>query len=140
MLRELAATGVGAAAIAEVLERSEQAVRDQASRQRVSVRRSGERRGLILGERRAARFEHEVRTAVLIGVVDPADAERRARRSGDLCPSCSSRYASTRSGFCEPCHLRRLAEAHREELAIIAGRRELDAARALKYRARRQSR
>lgn len=139
-LRELAAAGLGIVAVADQLERSVASVRRQAERQRISLRRAGERRGAILGELRHERLPHELREAVFLGVSDPVAAERRVTIRGDLCPACGHRYAETRTGLCAPCHLRRLAEAHREELAIVAGRRELDAARALKYRARRSTR
>lgn len=139
-LRELAASGIGLAEVAVGLDRSERSVKGQAVRQRISLRRTGERRGSILGELAGHRLPTEIRTAVFIGFSDPVSAEQRSRRSGELCPGCAARYVSTRSGFCDPCHLKRLAEGHREELAVAAGRRELDAARALKYRARRSTR
>ena len=139
-LRELAAAGVGLVVIAETLERSTASVRRQAERQRISLRRAGERRGAIIGELARERLPRDLREAVFLGVSDPVVAERRVTSTGDLCPSCARRHVETRTGLCAPCHLRRLAEAHREELAIVAGRRELDAARALKYRARRASR
>jgi hypothetical protein len=106
----------------------------------VSLRRAGERRGSILGELPARRLPAELRTAVLVGFVDQHAAELRAGSSGDLCPACVRRSIATRSGLCEPCHLSRLAAGHREEIAVAAGRREVDAARALKYRARKQTR
>jgi hypothetical protein len=104
------------------------------------LRRAGERRGSVLGELPAHRLPRELRVAVFLGVSDPARAEQRVAIRGDLCPGCSLRPARSRTGLCEPCHLRRLIEGHREELAVAGGRRELDAARAMKYRARRATR
>jgi hypothetical protein len=139
-LRELAAAGIGAPAIAEQLERTEASIRKQASAQRISLRTAGERRGMILGELPHGRLPDELREAVFLGSSDPVAASERSRRRAELCPACGIRDVSTRAGFCDTCYLRRLAAAHREEIATEAGRRELDAARALKYRARRATR
>jgi hypothetical protein len=139
-LRRLAEAGLGTAAIAAALERTEGSVRQQASRHRISLRRAGERRGSIMGELPHRRLEPELREAVFLGVTDPRSAESRAHARGDLCPGCSSRPISTRSGFCDVCYLSRLIQGHRDELAVAGARLELDAARAMKYRQRKQRR
>jgi hypothetical protein len=139
-LRTLALAGLGAAAIADALERSPKAVRRQAEKHRISLRRAGERRGSIMGELPAGRLDPTLREAVFLGVTDPGAAERRMLATGELCPGCALRPSSTRSGLCDVCHLGRLIEGHRDELAVAGRRLELDAARAMKYRARRAGR
>lgn len=139
-LRELASAGIGLPAIAVLLERSPKSVERQASRHRISLRTPGERRGLIMGEQNRRRLDPELREAVFLGVSDPVAAERRSTALGELCPGCSLRYVNTRSGLCDVCHLKRLAAGHRDELAVRDSRLELDAARAMKYRARKASR
>jgi hypothetical protein len=139
-LRELAEAGIGVEAIAAALERTSGAVRQQASRHRISLRKAGERRGSIMGELPHRRLEPELREAVFLGVTDPRSAERRSRAGGELCPGCAVRPSNTRSGLCDVCHLQRLIQGHRDELAVAGARLELDAARAMKYRQRKQHR
>lgn len=139
-LRELAAAGAGLAAIAAELGRSPGSIRSRAHALRISLRRAGERRGSIIGELPDRRLPADVRAAVFLGTTDPLAVERRTYASRELCPSCAMRPISTRAGYCEVCHLRELTQGHRDEIAVVSGRREVDAARAAKYRARRASR
>jgi hypothetical protein len=136
-LRKIAA--MGAELAAAELGRSERSVRVQASRHGISLRRTGERRGSVLGERAPGTLPPEERRAVLYGVADPARALARARLdvAGSLCPACGYRPAEVRStGLCAVCHDRRLAEAHRQEAYAVEARRDLVTARQQKRRAR----
>ena len=58
----------------------------------------------------------------------PAEAidARIALDSGaDLCPCCATREISVASsGLCRPCHLKRLAAAHRDSLSDLAAEEE----------------
>lgn len=142
---------LGAEAVAELLERSIGAVRQQAWRMRISLRRLGERRGLILGQPRGVSLRSETATAlnlgqlredVLVRAVDPGRIERRVRDEvlgTELCPGCARRPQEVKSmGLCENCHLRLLAEAHRLEPDRIEAQRELDRERQRKSRRRRR--
>lgn len=133
-LRKLA--HLGPIALADQLGRSVGSIKMQASRQRISLRRPGERRGCVLGERHPGQLHTEVRTLVFVGTSDPERAERRALSTDPLCPDCGHRPQERRSGLCEVCYLRRLTWSHRQEAAIASARRELDAARQAKHRAR----
>jgi hypothetical protein len=136
-LRRLAP--LGAVAVAVELGRSERSVRVQASRIGVSLRRSGERRGNVLGERVAGQLPPEHRKAVLYGTSDAERALTRARAGSNdpLCPACTYRPIQNRqTGLCDVCHIRRLTAAHREEAQLIEARRELVTARQQKHRAR----
>lgn len=144
---------LGATAVATLLGRSVRAVRLAASRNRISLRRQGERRGIILGQPRAVSWSSQsgagadstrlsaIREDALAGVIDLGDLERRAleemvSRTRSLCPSCGARPQERRStGLCEPCHLRGLARAHRDEMDRREARRDLWAARQAKHRA-----
>lgn len=129
----------GAAAVAEALGRSVRSVQRQAARQGVSLRRRGERRGSVIGERVPGALPSDLRRLALDGI---SDAERALRRvlldlSGELCPSCTYRPAEVAStGLCNVCHDRRLAAAHRQEVVTVSARRELVTARQQKHRAR----
>lgn len=108
---------LGAAALAELLERSQRSVEAAASRHRISIRRRGERRGTVLCQPRGVSLAPEMReTLVDAGALI---AERlRIDHEGDLCPACGRRPQRVRStGLCVPCHKERLAEAHREVIA-----------------------
>jgi len=90
----------------------------------------------------ATAFAEEVRA----GEVDFLEVVRMAAEelegSLKVCPSCGFRpirpkTPAGRDGQCITCHLRHLAEAHREMLSIIEARREQDAAKHLVHRRRR---
>lgn len=145
----------GAVVVAIMLGRSEHSVRQAAKRYRVSLRRKGERRGLILGQTRRWADGAQtgvdgsrlavIREEVLAGVVDMATLEARIRVSVSgprrpICPSCCQREQERPStGLCEVCHLRELARAHRDEVERREARRELWQARQEKSRARRRT-
>lgn len=152
-LREHASQG--ALVVAVMLGRSEHSVRQAAKRLRISLRRKGERRGLILGQTGAwadgaqtgvdaARLSL-IRDEVLAGVVDISVLEARVRQSvhgphRPMCPSCCQREQERSStGLCEVCHLRELARAHRDEVERRDARRELWQARQEKSRSRRRT-
>ena len=137
LLREHAHQGVHVVAI--VLGRSVKSVEWAASVRRISLRRTGERRGIVLGQRgrwgeqpgmdpsRAA----AIRVDILAGNVDMGELERRARDMAHgtrrpMCPSCGQREQERPStGLCEVCHNRALAQAHRDEVERRESRREL---------------
>jgi hypothetical protein len=138
-LRRLAPLGARVAAAA--LGRSVASVQKAAARHRISLRRAGERRGLVLGQPRGTRATGELaalRAAVLQGLVDAAEVEARgasALRGSALCPGCASRPPEVSStGFCRPCHLRALARGLEHARAETAARREWDAARQRRHR------
>lgn len=130
---------LGAVELARLLETTPRAVRNLAHRQRISLRRRGERRGILLGQPR------ELRLSELVGERLAADRktaalvlERSELTAADqLCPECCARPVRVRkTGLCLPCHKRRLADAHRELLAETEAGRELWQARQALKRAR----
>jgi len=143
---------LGAETVASMLGRSVTAVTMQASKHRVSLRRSGETRGVVLGQPKGERWADQIRAGVpperlaairrdvLNGQVDMATLEARAReavhgKAKPICPSCGQRNVErAQTGLCSPCHWRELARAHRDEADRIEARRELDAARQEKSR------
>lgn len=144
-LRRLAP--MGAATIAEILGRSTKSVQKQAHTQRISLRRAGETRGLILGQPAGISFTRgafgtrallQLREDVLAGRVDVERIERRARlltRGGQLCPSCSKRPVEvSMTGLCEDCHVRELADNHALEADRLEAERLLDRERQRKHR------
>ena len=153
-LRQLAR--LGAEAVADRLGRTVRSVRNQAHRQRISLRREGSRGGLVLGQPRgvslrAARADRaearalaEARERVLRGELDPALLDLEVRRAariarGDpLCPACSRAPQETVHGLCRDCHLRELARAYRERGPdrALEARREWDRERQRVKRAR----
>jgi hypothetical protein len=146
LVRLRANSSLGAAAVAERLGRSVEAVRAQAKRQRVSLRRAGERRGRILGlptlpdsDHRAAALER-LRDDVLAGQADMGRIERRALaivRGDSLCPHCTRLPVEvSTSGLCEDCHVDTLIEGHKLEYATLAKQRELVMVRQMKHRLR----
>jgi hypothetical protein len=129
---------LGAKALALVLGRTERSVVSAAARLRISLRPAGERRGHVLGQPRTEAWAGtQLRADVLAGEVDMAALEARAREialgldSGKpVCPACGARPQQRPStGLCEPCHLRALAAAHRENDATKQAQRELWRAR-----------
>lgn len=156
-LRDLA--HLGAATAAEVLGRSIGSVKQAAHRHRISLRRPGCRRGLVLGQPRSVSWAsarsagrlisafRRVREEVLAGQLDMAELENEVTRAakiarGDpLCPGCSRNPQEIpHTGLCRDCHYRRLAEAHRGLRTIRAPRRELWRAKQHKSRSRRSKR
>lgn len=138
-LRRLAP--LGAAAAAAALGRSVASVKRAAQRHRISLRRKGERRGLVLGQPRGMRTEGEIarlRRAVLAGELDPGEVEARGRAvllGLELCPACAARPAEVSStGLCRPCHLRALAHGAAHVRAEVQARRAWDAERQRKHR------
>lgn len=75
-------------------------------------------------------------------VLECADADMQ--QSGqELCPSCARVVRpgtpAYRNGICTVCHLHRLRDAHREKLAELAAKREVNAAKRQLSRARKSS-
>lgn len=130
VLRENAS--LGAAEVARLLGREERAVRQAAYRHRISLRRRGSRRGLVLGQPRGVSLGAELREDLLSGKVDAAVIARRmaADHDAELCPCCGRRPVRVEaSGMCRVCHLEALAAHHLELLAEIQAQRELWTAR-----------
>jgi len=130
---------LGAEELARLLGTTPCAVRNLAHRQRISLRRRGERRGILLGQPR------DLSLAELVGGKLAADRKTAAlvlerselTAAGELCPECCARPVRVRkTGLCLPCHKRRLADAHRELLAEAEAGRELWQARQALKRAR----
>lgn len=121
--------GLGVDELARLTGRSRQAVKAAAHRSGISLRRPGERRGLLLGQPRGLRLGEllpaaDRETAALVL------ARQRIDEGAELCPSCCVRPVRVKStGLCIPCHKRRLAEVHRELLAEREATRELWQAR-----------
>lgn len=142
---------LGAAGVAELLERPVHSVRNQAYRLRISLRRDGTTQGLVLGQPRGVSFAgnaaaralqlRELRRASLAGEIDLARIERRAAliaRGAPLCPGCTKRPVEKRTtGLCLDCHLGQLAEGHRLEASLRERVREVDREKQAKARARR---
>ena len=143
----------GAGAVSAMLGRSEAAIWSAAKRYRISLRRRGETRGKILGQRGAwsaisaidgARLDL-IRSEVLDGILDVAILEARIREEHHgprrpLCPACGQRHQERpATGLCEVCHLRELARAHRDEVERRDARRELWQARQDKHRRRKRA-
>lgn len=144
----------GAATVSAILGRTEASVWSAAKRYRVSLRRRGETRGRILGQRGAWTVDTSgvdparlalIRTEAIAGVVDVAILEARIRDEfhgprRPLCPACSQRpQERPATGLCEVCHLRELARAHRDEVERRDARRELWQARQDKHRRRKRA-
>lgn len=137
----------GARAVAELLGRTVESVRTQARDQRISLRRSGERRGVVLGQPRGESWgsrsdTRRIREAMLLGRIDPTAVEETIARlvaedPPPLCPLCAARWADHRSGVCRVCHYQALAAAHRDAEALAGAQRELWQARQEKSRTRR---
>lgn len=144
----------GALWIALQLGRTVRSVKAAANRNRISLRRSGERRGLLLGQRRDESLAdlrqvglndpQAIRDAVVDGRLDLADVERQiqALTAGDvppICPACGVRNVDRAVGWCSPCYARQLAAAHRDQVDRLEAQRDLDAARQAKARSRRRA-
>jgi len=130
---------LGAAAVALLLGRSVTSVRFEAHRFRISLRRTGERRGLVLGQPRGQAILPVIRGDVVSGKVSAeAIAERMTLlRDAALCPVCARRPIEVpSSGYCVCCHKRLLSEAHLAELEKIDAQRSLWSSRQALCRAR----
>jgi ribosomal protein L37AE/L43A len=147
---------LGAKALAGIFGRSQRSVVCAATRLRISLRPPGERRGLILGQPRAQSWAEQksigmtadrlerIRDDVLSGDVTMTSLEARAReialgdRARPVCPACGARPQERKStGLCEPCHLRALAQAHRDSESQRDAQRELWRARQESSRSKR---
>lgn len=130
----------GARTVAQMLGRSLRSVKAAAHRQRISLRRRGERRGSVLGQPRGVSIQAAIRSDVVDGRVDATALAVRMRIDSEagLCPSCARRPATvTMTGLCDVCHLDRLTRAHLDEVEKIDAQRALDASRQTLCRARR---
>jgi hypothetical protein len=133
---------LGAREVACLLGRTPRSVEQAAHRNRISLRRPGCRSGTVLGQPRGVSLAAGMRSDLVDGRVS---AELLASRMAiddelPLCPVCGCRPARVPStGFCRPCHLKRLAEVHREALSEIEAQQDLWAARQHLKRARRQA-
>lgn len=138
-LREHAS--LGATELARRMDRTPAAVKRAASRHRISLRRQGSRCGSVLGQPRGVSLRRELRRDLVSGRVDPELIARRLRldEGETLCPVCVARPVRVAStGLCRVCHLRRLAELHREAIDELEAQRELWTARQQLKRARNQ--
>lgn len=136
-LREHASLGAGE--LAQRIGRSPAAVKRAASRFGISLRRPGSRRGSVLGQPRGVSLRRELRADLVSGRVDQELLARRLRldAEAELCPLCVARpIRVAATGLCRVCHLRELAEAHREALEELEAQRELWTARQQLKRAR----
>lgn len=141
-LRSLARYGADHAA--SELGRTVRSVRNAAHRHRISLRVRGERRGIVLGQARGESWkalgdqaqQHAALSAMrdehLAGRLDLAKVERLARRQHliatgtPLCPGCSRNPQERRTtGLCEDCHLRALAQAHRDVELLQEAQRDV---------------
>jgi hypothetical protein len=136
-LREHAS--LGAEELARRMDRSPAAVKRAASRFRISLRRPGSRRGSVLGQPRGVSLRRSLRSDVAGGRVDAEVLARRMQLDADaeLCPLCLARPIRVAvTGLCRVCHLRELAEHHREAIDELEAQRDLWAARQQLKRAR----
>ena len=90
----------------------------------------------------ATAFAEEVRAGEVDFLEVVLMAAEELEGSLEVCPTCAfrpirPRTTAGRDGQCITCHLRHLAEAHRELLTIIEARQEQDAAKHLLHRRRR---
>jgi len=134
VLRECA--HLGADELARRLGRTRPSVKRAAQRYRISLRRPGVRDGLLLGQPRGLSLRRDMREALL---AYPHLLEQRLQMDyeAELCPACAAREISVAStGLCRPCHLRHLAEIHREAIAEQQAKRALWVERQRLHRAR----
>lgn len=97
-----------------------------AGRNRISLRRKGERRGTVLGQPRGMRLRDILPDGVDRKTAELILARQQIDRDAELCPSCGRRPAAIKTtGFCLPCHKRHLASIHRDILAEEEATREL---------------
>ena len=132
-------SSLGAQALSDLMERSLWSVKNAAHRHRISLRRTGSRRGAILGQPRGCSVCAELRSDVMTGKVDQELLARRVEveRHASMCPDCGRRPAQVaKSGLCRICHSQRLSEAHLEQLDELDSRRALWSSRQALHRAR----
>jgi hypothetical protein len=105
---------LGAAALADLLDRSLWSVKRAAYRQRISLRRPGDARGHVLGQPRTLRLRADVREA-LRSAPDLYAQRLWVSREASICPDCAHRSIQVEtSGLCRPCHARHLERLYRE--------------------------
>lgn len=113
---------LGAAALAELLDRSLWSVKRAAYRQRISLRRPGDARGHVLGQPRTLRLRVDAREAMRM-TPDLYAQRLRVSRQASICPECARRPIQVEtSGLCQPCHARHLERLYRDaqgELDLI---------------------
>ncbi|MGO8684200.1 MAG: hypothetical protein ACLQUT_06435 [Thermoleophilia bacterium] len=130
----------GLLALVVRLGRSPASVTMAAHRFRISLRRPGQRGGLVLGQPRHASLSRAQRRSMLDRLTATLTARNLAADldpESQLCPLCAMRVVTvTSTGLCGVCHMKKLAEAHRDALAEIEAQRELLAARQQLHRAR----
>lgn len=125
---------LGADTLAHLLGRTPNAIRLQAAKLRISLRRAGERRGRVLGQQPSTELPPGWRD---LAVTDPATASTLAQDAltqAPLCPRCATWPQAPRLGICRVCHTHALAEAHRHAQALATAKRDLDQARQAKHR------
>lgn len=133
LLRENA--HLGRYAVAELLNRSPASVRDAARRHRISLRRTGIRSGLVMGQPRNVSLSDLPALEALAADPDVdvddviARAEARARREQELCPRCTRRRINHDAGICRTCWLQLVAEEHRAARSEVEAQREVWRAR-----------
>ena len=130
---------LGAEEVARRMDRSPAAVKRAASRFRISLRRPGSRRGSVLGQPRGVSLRRQLRADLVDGRVDPEVLASRMEldAEAELCPLCVARpIRVAATGLCKVCHLRELAERHREAIDELDAQRDLWTARQQLKRAR----
>lgn len=153
-LRKFAHLGVFE--VAKYLGRSPESVKQMARRRRISLRKSGERRGLLLGQPRGKSWLDlreqgitperlkAIKADALAGDIDLADLEQQVveiakGKERPLCPQCTTRYVQrASSGLCAVCHLRILSRLHQDAVDTRNAERQLWAARQEDSRDRRR--
>lgn len=148
--------GKGVQEIAEALGRTTESVKQMARRNRISLRKTGERRGLLLGQPRGMSWLDlrqqgitserlaAIKQDALEGLIDLGELEQQIADIGkgkqpELCPQCATRYIQRAStGLCAPCHLKILARLHQDQVDIRNAERSLWAARQENSRNRRK--
>jgi hypothetical protein len=137
-LRQNAA--LGAVQVARLLHRSIPCVKACANRQRISLRSAGERRGSVLGQPRGVSLRAELRADLvsLPGMAELVASRMKIDADAALCPVCAIRPVQPKGsgGFCRPCHLRRLTEAHEQALEELSAQRALWSSRQVLHRER----
>ena len=125
---------LGADTLAHLLSRTPNAIRLQAAKLRISLRRTGERRGRVLGQTTNSPLPPGWRD---LAITDPTTATALAQdalTTAPLCPRCTTWPQAPRLGICRVCHTHALAEAHRHAQALATAKRDLDQARQAKHR------
>ena len=127
---------LGADGVAALLDRSTSAVRQQARTHHISLRRTGETRGLLIGQPRGIKLSDlpELLAATGDTDIDLADVIARVQAASTttqpICPHCTERPANHQaSGWCVTCYLKQLAAAHRAAKSETAAGREYAAAK-----------